>query len=121
MRMLIVETPVFTRQVTAALDDEQYRKLQLALVMNPERGVVIRGSGGVRKLRWGAEGRGKRGGVRIIYYYEPRRRVLLMLFLFPKNEQDDLTPEQLRKLRAVVEQEFGVWVPPARRYGARQT
>jgi mRNA-degrading endonuclease RelE of RelBE toxin-antitoxin system len=113
-RMLIVETPVFTRQVTAALDDETYRKLQLALVMNPERGVVVRGSGGLRKLRWGAEGRGKRGGVRIIYHYDPRRQIILMLFLFPKNEQDDLTPEQLRKLRAVVEQEFAEARPAAR-------
>lgn len=104
--MLIVETPVFTRQVLAAMPDEDYRELQLSLVMNPERGVVIRGSSGLRKLRWGAEGRGKRGGVRLIYYYVPRRRLILMLFLFAKNEQDDLTPEQLRRVKAVVDQEL---------------
>ncbi|HSU15040.1 type II toxin-antitoxin system RelE/ParE family toxin [Longimicrobium sp.] len=109
--MLIVETPVFTRQVLAALSDDDYRGLQLALVMNPERGVVIRGSGGLRKVRWGAEGRGKRGGVRTIYSYAPRQQVIVMLFLFAKNEQEDLTPEQLRRLRAVVEHEFETRVP----------
>ena len=50
---------------------------------------------------------GKRGGLRILYYYEPKLQIILMLYLFPKNAQDDLTPEQLRKLRAIVEHEFG--------------
>ena len=109
--MIIVETPAFTKQVLAAIPDHEYRALQLALVMNPERGAVIPASGGLRKVRWGAEGRGKRGGIRAIYYYAPQRQVIVMLFLYPKNEQDDLTPEQLRKVRAVVEHEFA----PARR------
>lgn len=104
--MVIVETPVFTRQVLAAFDDEEYRELQAALVLNPERGVVIPGSGGLRKLRWGVDGRGKRGGVRLIYHYAPNGPLVLMLFLFAKNEQSDLTPDQLRKLRALVESEL---------------
>jgi mRNA-degrading endonuclease RelE of RelBE toxin-antitoxin system len=112
--MLIVETPVFTRQITNAIPDAEYRELQLALVGNPERGVVVRGSGGLRKLRWSADGRGKRGGLRIIYYHAPQERIVLMLFLYPKNVQEDLTPEQLRKLRAVVEHEFGRARQPAR-------
>jgi hypothetical protein len=105
--MLIIETPVFTRQVLSVLSEEDYRALQLALLMNPERGVVIRGSGGLRKVRWGAEGRGKRGGVRAIYFFVPRRQIIVMLFLFAKNEQEDLTIEQLRRLETLVEQEFG--------------
>lgn len=110
--MVIVETPVFTRQVLAAMSDEEYRALQAALVLNPERGVVIPGSGGLRKLRWGVDGRGKRGGVRLVYYYVPNGPLVLMLFLFAKNEQSDLTPEQLRKVRTLVEQEFGGAVAP---------
>ena len=105
--MLIVETPVFTRQVTCAMCDEEYRKLQVMVVRNPECGVVISGGGGIRKVRFGAEGRGKRGGFRVIYYYAVDLKIIVMLFLYPKNEQDDLTPEQLRKLKAIVEQEFG--------------
>ena len=59
---------MFTRLVQEYLSDEEYRKLQEALIENPETGAVIRGSGGIRKLRWAAPGRGKRGGYRIIYY-----------------------------------------------------
>jgi hypothetical protein len=74
--------------------------------MNPALGVVIPGTGGLRKLRWRAEGRGKRGGHRIIYYWAGEASVILMLFLFPKNAQADLTPDQKRKLRQLVEHEF---------------
>ncbi|MDP3768351.1 MAG: hypothetical protein Q8S13_10075, partial [Dehalococcoidia bacterium] len=63
--MRFVETPVFTAAVTSLLSDEEYRQLQLALLIRPEQGALIRGSGGLRKLRWGARGRGKRGGVRV--------------------------------------------------------
>lgn len=109
--MEIRETKVFTRQILDAGSDEEYRQLQLSLVENPELGVVITGTGGLRKVRWRAEGRGKRGGHRIIYYWAEVPSVILMLFLFPKNAQADLTPEQKRKLRMLVEQEFGT---PAR-------
>ena len=63
-----VETPLFTRLVGDYLDDDEYRALQRALAAHPEAGAVIPGSGGVRKIRWGAESRGKRGGVRVIYF-----------------------------------------------------
>lgn len=66
--MRFVETPIFTRAVTALLVEEQYRALQLALALRAEQGDLIRGSGGLRKLRWGLAGRGKRGGARVIYY-----------------------------------------------------
>jgi mRNA-degrading endonuclease RelE of RelBE toxin-antitoxin system len=105
--MEIRETHVFTRQILASGQDEEYRLLQLELVENPEKGVVMPGTGGLRKLRWKAEGRGKRGGHRIIYYWAEEASVILMLFMFPKNAQSDLTPEQKRRLRQVVEAEFG--------------
>lgn len=104
--MLIVETPVFTRRVIKLISDESYRALQQALVANPELGDIIRQSGGLRKVRWTRAGRGKRGGVRAIYYWTPTHNVLLMLLIYGKNEQDDLTHEQLRMLRSLVEEEF---------------
>ena len=104
--VLIVETPVFTRRVLKLMSDEDYRALQQTLVVDPERGAIIRHSGGLRKVRWARAGRGKRGGVRAIYYWARAREILLMLLVYGKNEQDDLTPEQLRILRALVEKEF---------------
>jgi len=104
--MLIVETPIFTKRVTQMIDDEQYRLLQESLVRTPEAGRIIPGSGGLRKIRWAGSGRGKRGGIRLIYYWFPKQDRLLMLFLFAKNEQADLTARQLRTLRLVVEKEF---------------
>lgn len=104
--MQFVETSVFTAAVTSLLRDEEYRRLQLALLIRPEQGVLIRGSGGLRKLRWAARGHGKRGGVRVIYYWHPGEEVLYMLLIYAKAEQDDLTPSQLRVLRRLVQEEF---------------
>lgn len=104
--MLIVETPVFTRRVTKILDDEQYRLLQRALLEAPDSGRIIPGSGGLRKLRWAGSGRGKRGGVRLVYYWFSEYDILLMLFLFAKNEQADLTTQQRDMLRRTIEKEY---------------
>jgi mRNA-degrading endonuclease RelE of RelBE toxin-antitoxin system len=104
--MEIRETPIFTRQVLAAKNDEEYRLLQVRLVLNQELGVVIPGTGGLRKVRWQAEGRGKRGGYRVIYYWARTDGVILMLYMFAKNERGDLTPDQKKALRRVVEAEF---------------
>ncbi len=104
--MLIVETPVFTRRIVQLLPDDEYRLLQQQLIADPERGKLIRGSGGLRKVRWSASGRGKSGGVRIIYYWAPRPDVILMLLAYAKNEQEDLSPDQLKLLKRFVETEF---------------
>jgi mRNA-degrading endonuclease RelE of RelBE toxin-antitoxin system len=104
--MVIKETSVFTRRVAELLDAESYRFLQLRLVTEPEAGDLIRGSGGLRKIRWQGSGRGKRGGVRVIYYWAVRRDVILMLLIYGKNEQDDLSEEQKRRLADVVKEEF---------------
>ena len=104
--VVIVETPNFTRQVLAILTDEEYRRLQTALVNRPLSGTVIKGSGGLRKIRWAIEGRGKRGGVRVIYYWAAAYRRLLMLLVYSKSERDDLRPEQLKALRTIISEEF---------------
>ena len=104
--MVIIETSVFTRQVQALLSDEEYRQLQMALVLHPDMGSVIQGSGGLRKTRWSLAGHGKRGGVRIIYYWAVVPDKILMLFIYAKNERDDLTSEQLKVLRRLIEEEY---------------
>jgi hypothetical protein len=104
--MRIIETSVFTRDVVELLPDDDYRSLRLALALRPEAGPVIKGSGGLRKIRWAVPGRGKRGGVRVIYYWATAESVIFMLLIYPKNRQDDLTPQQLKVLRKVVQEEF---------------
>ncbi len=102
--MVIVETPIFTRRVQKGMSDDEYRELQVALRQNPELGTSL--GGGLYKVRWGTEGRGKRGGVRVIYYWARPHERLLMLFLFLKNEQDNLTAVQERALRELVRAEY---------------
>lgn len=104
--MVIVETSVFTRRILRLLPDDDYRLLQADLLSNPRLGATIRGSGGLRKVRWSSPGRGKRGGVRIIYFWVVSRQMLLMLLVYGKNELGDLTAEQRRILRRVVEEEL---------------
>ena len=104
--MCFVETPIFTREVCNLLEDEEYRALQIALLLRPEQGVVIPGSGGLRKLRWGLRGKGKRGGCRVIYYWDKRQEAFYMLLVYPKSKQDDLTPEQIKVLSKLVQEEF---------------
>lgn len=104
--MVIFETSLFTKKIGTVLNDEEYRALQNVLVEMPGSGDIIQGSGGIRKIRWGASGRGKRGGVRVIYYWATQHDQIFMLYAYSKNEQDDLTKDQLSVLREVVVAEF---------------
>jgi hypothetical protein len=104
--MLFIETPVFTELVEAYLSHESYVELQRALILRPIAGPVIPGSGGIRKLRWRTEYGGKRGGLRIIYYWYVSADTFYMLFLYKKNEQEDLTPTQMRSLQRLVKEYF---------------
>ncbi len=82
--MLIIETPIFTRRIQAILSDEEYRLLQIHLVNKPDVGKVISGSSGLRKLRWSAGGHGKRGGIRVVYYWFISKDTILLLFAYSK-------------------------------------
>jgi len=104
--MIFVETSLFTKRIGNYLEDEELAELQSELARNPELGKIIPGSGGIRKLRWAAMGKGKRGGARIIYYWAPQPVVILMLYVYVKSEVGDLTQEQVKLLRSVVMEEF---------------
>ena len=104
--MQFIETSTFTRQVTSLIRDDEYSQLQIALIAHPDAGAIIPHSGGLRKIRWSMSRRGKRGGIRAIYYWVVAEDQILMLFMYPKNEKDDLTQNQLKVLREIVEKEF---------------
>lgn len=104
--MRFVETPVFTAAVQGLLADEDYRALQSALLLRPEQGAIIPGSGGLRKLRWAGRGHGKRGGARIIYYWFVDEGVIYLLFAYAKSTAADLTPAQVKVLRRLVKEAF---------------
>jgi mRNA-degrading endonuclease RelE of RelBE toxin-antitoxin system len=104
--MIFIETSVFTRQIQKLLDDDEYRLLQSQLVVRPEMGAIIPGSGGLRKVRWAAKGQGKRGGVRVIYYWAVSDSQILLLYVYPKSAMSDLSPAQIKLLRQVVERDY---------------
>ena len=102
----IAEVPEYIRQAEKLLTAEERQDIVSYLAAHPKSGDLIEGTGGIRKMRWGRGGRGKSGGVRVIYYHHSEVMPLYLLALFAKNEQDDLTPAQLKILRRVVEEEL---------------
>lgn len=98
-----VEAPLFTKLVGEYLTDGEYAALQRALARNPELGDVIPGSGGVRKVRWAARGRGKRGGVRVIYFVRNEAGVIWMLTIYAKNVAQTIPIHLLRRIRREIE------------------
>lgn len=98
-----IETRLFTKLVLEYLTDTEYAELQQSLMGNSEAGPVIPGSGGVRKLRWDAPGRGKRGGYRVIYYVRNAHGVIWMLTMYPKNVAENIPAHVLRQIRKEVE------------------
>ena len=102
--MIFIETPIFTKRIQKAMDDDTYAALQQELVKHPDAGDVIQGSGGIRKVRWGGLGRGKRGGSRVLYFWNCAGRIY-MLYVYLKNEREDITASQLKQLRQAIELE----------------
>jgi hypothetical protein len=98
-----IETRLFTRLVNDYLSDEEYWELQTTLLENPEAGAVIAGTGGVRKMRWAPSHRGKRGGLRIIYYFRSAQGVIWLLTLYAKNVNENIPAHVLRKIRKEIE------------------
>ena len=100
-----VETKLFTQLVLDYLSDDEYAAMQQFFVANPEAGDVIPGSGGIRKLRWGVAGRGKRGGLRVIYFLRLRKDEVWMLTLYAKNVADNIPAKVLKKIREEIDAE----------------
>lgn len=100
-----IETPFFAKAVERYLDDDEYAELQAHLNKNSEAGVVVPGSGGVRKLQWAAEGRGKRGGLRIIYFVRLARGHIWMLTIYGKNVTENIPAHTLRAMKKAIEDE----------------
>lgn len=100
------ETSVFRRAADQLLTAEEQRALQNLLLERPDAGALIKKSGGLRKVRFGVGNKGKSGGVRVIYYHHTGRKVILLLVIYAKGQQDDLTDEQTALLRALVRKEF---------------
>jgi mRNA-degrading endonuclease RelE of RelBE toxin-antitoxin system len=102
--MVFVETSLFTKLLPGYLKDEDYRELQSHLIRFPDAGALIRGSGGVRKVRWGAGAKGKSGGVRVIYYWVNADDQILLLTIYGKNEKADLSAADLKRVVRMLEE-----------------
>ncbi len=103
--MEIIETPIFTKKIKGILSDDEYRRLQWELAVKPEAGPLIPGCRGLRKLRWASPGKGKRGGLRIIYYWYTQDEKIYMLLPYKKSEREDLTKKQLKILMEFVKED----------------
>jgi hypothetical protein len=98
-----IETPFFTKALAHYLSDDEYAELQGFLTQHPEVGDLVRGSGGVRKLRWGIRGRGKRGGLRVIYYLRRTRGEIWLITLYGKNVRETIPAHVLKRIKEALE------------------
>ncbi|OHB72560.1 MAG: transcriptional regulator [Planctomycetes bacterium RBG_16_43_13] len=101
--MEFIEAPIFTRLVYDYMDDIEYSAFQIGLASKPDAGDVIPGSGGVRKIRWSGKGKGKRGGLRIIYYWRNKQNEIWLLTVYAKNEAENIPISILREIRKEIE------------------
>ena len=99
----IAELPEFIRRVGSLLSDTERQELIIHLVTFPKAGVVLAGTGGIRKLRWARQGMGKSGGVRVIYYFHNEQMPLYLLTVFGKNEKDNLSKAERNELAKLVQ------------------
>lgn len=97
--MEYIESPLFSKIINSYLEDEEYAAFQWDLALHPEKGDVIPGSGGLRKVRWAGKGRGKRGGVRVIYYYKNREGQIWLLTIYAKNEDENIPVSILKRIK----------------------
>ncbi|MCP3852687.1 MAG: type II toxin-antitoxin system RelE/ParE family toxin [Gammaproteobacteria bacterium] len=103
--MIFIETSRFTKLLPDYLSDDDYRGLQSHLLLKPDAGNIIRGSGGVRKVRWAVSGKGKSGGIRAIYYWKKNDHEIWMLTLYSKSEQDTISGHLLKKIAEAIDHE----------------
>lgn len=100
--MVFIETSIFTKLVYDYLTEDEYAGLQSYLLLRPDAGDVVSGTGGVRKLRWAMPGRGKRGGLRVIYYWKQSEHEIWMLTIYAKNEASAIPDHILRRIAAEI-------------------
>ncbi|MBL4821806.1 MAG: type II toxin-antitoxin system RelE/ParE family toxin [Gammaproteobacteria bacterium] len=96
--MIFIETRTFSKLLSNYLSDDEYRGLQAFLLQNPDAGSVVRGSGGIRKVRWSRDGKGKSGGVRVIYYWEKSDSEIWMLTIYAKSERATISGHELKRI-----------------------
>ena len=101
--MLFIETDIFTEDVKTLLDDDEYHKLQVFLATQPDYGDLIQNTGGLRKIRWLSGGRGKRGGVRVIYFHRTHEIEIRLLLIYRKGIKDDLSAREKAILKKMIE------------------
>ncbi|MGI8654083.1 MAG: type II toxin-antitoxin system RelE/ParE family toxin [Pyrinomonadaceae bacterium] len=102
--MEFIETIIFTRRIRELLTDDEYSRLQATLIETPDLGDIIKGSGGLRKIRWAARGRGKSGGLRVIYYWVTEESLIYMLSVYAKSVKGDLTRQEIKALRRFLDE-----------------
>lgn len=103
LAVIFIETPVFTKRLSGLLSDDSYAQFQRQLAERPDMGDVIEGTGGIRKVRVASSGHGKRGGSRVIYYHFTAASQIVLLLIYPKNEKDDLTADERKALKQIIE------------------
>ena len=103
--MIFIETSTFTNILPSYLSDDDYRRLQSYLLQKPDAGDIVRGSGGVRKVRWAPSGRGKSGGVRAIYYWKKSEHEIWMLTMYSKSERATISGGVLKQIAEAIDYE----------------
>jgi len=103
--MVFIETSNFTKLISKYLSEDEYLGLQKFLLVHPDAGAIIRGTGGVRKLRWAIQGKGKSGGIRVIYYWQVSESEIWLLTAYGKSERDSIPAHILRKIAEEIKNE----------------
>ena len=102
--MVFIEASLFSKRRAQYLADEDYRALQNQLITQPDSGAIIRGSGGIRKVRWAAGGKGKSGGLRVIYYWLTADDQIMFLTVYGKGEKENLSAAELKQVVELIEE-----------------
>jgi len=103
--MIFIETSIFTKILPSYLSDDEYRGLQSYLLQKPDAGDLVRGSCGVRKVRWAKSGQGKSGGIRAIYYWKKSEHEIWMLTMYSKSERATISSHILKQIAEAIDHE----------------
>jgi hypothetical protein len=103
--MIFIETSIFTKLLPNYLSDDDYRGLQSYLLQKPDAGDLVKGSGGVRKVRWASAGKGKSGGLRVMYYWKKSEHEIWMLTLYSKSERASISGHILKQIAEAIANE----------------